>query len=299
MHLGSSPEKGRNQLRMVTRIFVLSPFRVLRIPWCSPGERRGEVRDGSPGGHRSEAGRPRLGISENTGIVRCPLAWSHGRWHDAISAYRCRDRAIGSERWGPAVWGTSPGGASVAWGSRPGGVVRRSRPAGGRRPRARNRGPVGTGGGRRGGGRIEMSSGRAYRLRGCERLPEGEPSKNQLTPISASGGFTGHERTNARNRQGPPGARPNPRRWPGPLFFVLSSFRAFVMMFELPPVGGYGPVACTSGRLPTGSRPAHRRSASRDTGPPSPSARQASVANMLCKRKNQAVPTRIEPSSLA
>ncbi len=58
------------------------------------------------------------------------------------------------------VWG--------AWGSGPGGAVRRSRPAGGRRPRTRNPGPVGTAVGRRGGGRRadRDDAGGAHRHRG-------------------------------------------------------------------------------------------------------------------------------------
>ena len=55
------------------------------------------------------AGRPRPGISENTKTRWSPLAQSHRRWHNAISACRCRDRAIGSERSGRAVWAASRG----------------------------------------------------------------------------------------------------------------------------------------------------------------------------------------------
>ena len=82
------------------------------------GRRSGRRRKGIPAGAdrfgrgargTGPAGRPRPGISENIRNRWSPLAKSRRRRHNAISACRCRDRAIGSERWGQAVRAASPG----------------------------------------------------------------------------------------------------------------------------------------------------------------------------------------------
>ena len=144
---------------------VLSSFRAFVLR-CQPGRVHGDgpASPAPPGSrpvvlrvHRRPTARPdrpsspsawpapataRLGKPENPAVPpRIEPSW-YGRMR-----FVPIDVAIGRlERWGRAMWGTSPGGASVAWGSRPGGAVRRSRPAGGRRPRTQDLGPVRTAG---------------------------------------------------------------------------------------------------------------------------------------------------------
>ena len=59
----------------------------------SAGGRGSNRPAGRSGRRRSRSGPPPPGISEGTKRWS-PLAWSHRRWHNAISAYRYRDRSI-------------------------------------------------------------------------------------------------------------------------------------------------------------------------------------------------------------
>ena len=67
----------------------------LAQPYLGPSAaQRGPSRPAARSGRRrSRSGPPPPGISEGTQRWS-PLAWSRRRWHNAISAYRFRDRSI-------------------------------------------------------------------------------------------------------------------------------------------------------------------------------------------------------------
>ena len=121
---------------------------------------------GNVGKHKKRAVPPRMEPSE---VAQCDIGLSMSRSGD-------RTRTMG-----PGRVGSVEGRASGAWGSGPGGAVRRSRPAGGRRPRDRNPGPVRTAGGRRGVGRRANRDerGGARGLRGDPRLARPRPARRR------------------------------------------------------------------------------------------------------------------------